>query len=139
VLTSFELADGELFDRSNITFNSNSGNNFISMLPCGGVRTIDLNVLFMGKDSNDILQAYISPGEKMSLTLHFRKKSTNVFDTKVYGALTGLAPALSAVIRELLNASDARVQEEMVQQAIAPRPLVSTRTAGSRPNTKPRL
>ncbi len=126
VLTSFELADNELFDRSNIQFNSGGGTKWISLLPSGCIRTLDITVQFMGIDSTDILQAYISPGEKFSCTLWFNRKEENVFDKKVYGAVTDLAPMLSQVIMKVLESKQAEKEDQAVKIAMEPRPLIKT-------------
>lgn len=118
ILTSYELADGELFDRSNISFNSTTANKWISLLPSGPLRTFDINVLFMGATSNDILQGYITPGEKFSFTVWFNRKAQKVTDDGLMKEIRDLGPSLIATVERLALEMAKAKEDEEVHQAM---------------------
>lgn len=118
VLTTYEISDNEIFDRSNIVKGTNSDSRWISLLPSGVVKTIDIQVQLMGKTSNDILQTYIAPGEKMSMTLWFSRKVVKTFDLDVYEAVTGLGPVLRRSVEELGRAFQEDAERRRLEAAL---------------------
>ncbi len=139
ILTSYELADGELFDRSNITFNSTAANKWISLLPYGSLRTFDINILFMGATSNDILQGYITPGEKFSFTCWFNRKAQKVTDDGVMKAIRELGPSLIKTVERIVEEMRKVKEDEEVDSAMQAPPIRMLPKTGQGRRIGPRL
>lgn len=78
VLMDFNIDDNAVYNRSLIQYDDGATLKWISLRAVPAIRTIDMNVQFMGTSSNDIFPCYITPNTKFSVTIWFRRKEQMV-------------------------------------------------------------
>ena len=121
LLTSYELSDGEIFDRSNISYNPTTTAKFISMLPQGVLNRIEIIVQLMGNDTSDIINVYLGALEKIGISLWFRRKNQKVIDYALIKTVEQIVPQVRKAINEFLNHQSNQHEQEVLNRPPSPK------------------
>lgn len=103
ILFDYGISNATPYNRSDLQYESNGQEKWVSMRESSDLRSIDVTVFLLGKDSNDTLPALIRTGKQFFITLWFKRKESSVRDEALRHVHEVFFDKISHLLEKLLR------------------------------------